>query len=312
MKIVVTGGAGFIGSHIAAAYVADGHEVVVLDDLSTGFRQQIPSGATLIEGTISDLSAVEASVAGAQLVFHEAATRGVLKSVQDPVGTDAVNTRGTLNVLVAARDAGVQRVILASSSSVYGGVAPLPTSEDAPLTPRSPYAVTKVAGEHYARVFSELYGLETVSLRYFNVFGPRQRPDSQYAAVIPLFIEALSSDIHPQIHGDGHQSRDFTYIDNVVKGNLAAAEAPAGRVSGRVYNVAAGGRHSLLDLLHELGDIMGVDPAPDFTDPRAGDVRDSSADISLARTDLGYEPDVSFRDGLVATVEWFAKTRRVS
>lgn len=308
MKVAVTGGAGFIGSHLARAALDRGAEVTVLDDLSTGFRENMPQGVRLVEGSIVDPEAVRAALAGASLVFHEAASRAVLRSVEDPVGTDRVNTQGTLNVLEAARAGVGARVVLASSSSVYGGEAPLPTPESAPLTPKSPYAVSKLAGEHYARVYHELYGLETVSLRYFNVFGPRQRPDSAYAAVIPLFIAALLGGERPRVEGDGEQFRDFTYIDDVVRANLAAADAPASVVGGKVYNIARGDRVSVLRILEVLGDILGVDPAPEFAAPRPGDVRRSSADITAARRDLGWEPQVSFTEGLRRAVEWIRPT----
>lgn len=305
MKVLVTGGAGFIGSHLVRSYLDEGHEVVVLDDLSTGFAENVPSGVELVEGSITDLDLLQKVMAGADVAFHEAAARAVSRSVDDPLGTDHANTHGTLNVLVAARDAGVRRIVLASSSSVYGGVAPLPTPETAPLTPKSPYAVTKLAGEHYARVFSELYGLETVSLRYFNVFGPRQRPDSAYAAVIPLFIDALSNGRAATVHGDGEQSRDFTYIDDVVLANRLAAEAPAEQVSGRAYNIARGEQTSLLELLEGLATILGVDAKREHVEPRVGDVRQSRADISAATADLGFEPKVDFAEGLRRTVDWF-------
>ena len=305
MKVVVTGGAGFIGSHLVRSYLDEGHEVVVFDDLSTGFAENIPDDAELIEGSITDLDLIQKAMVGAELVFHEAAARAVSRSVDDPIGTDHANTHGTLNVLVAARDAGVRRMVLASSSSVYGGVAPLPTPESSPLTPKSPYAVTKLAGEHYARVFSELYGLETVSLRYFNVFGPRQRPDSAYAAVIPLFIDALSNGRPVTVHGDGEQSRDFTFIDDVVLANRLAAEAPAERVNGKAYNIARGEQTSLLDLLDSLASTMGVEAKRDHVDPRPGDVRHSRADIAAAGADLGFSPGVDFTTGIARTVEWF-------
>lgn len=307
MKVLITGGAGFIGSSLALRCLQRGDDVVVLDDLSTGFRENAPEGAEFIEGTIEDLDTVKRVVHRAEIVFHEAASRAVLRSVDDPIGTNRANVEGTMNVLVAARDAGVRRVVLASSSSVYGGVAPVPTREDAPLTPKSPYAVSKLAGEHYARVFSELYGIETVSLRYFNVFGPRQRPDSAYAAVIPLLIDALKTRTPPIIHGDGKQTRDFTYIDDVVDANLRAAEAPAGRVNGCALNIGRGDQTSLLDILEHLGEILGVHPEPTFTDPRPGDVRLSQADISAAQAGLGFQPQTGIREGLVATVEWFSR-----
>lgn len=308
MKALVTGGAGFIGSNLADALLARGDEVRVLDDISTGFRDNVHPDVELVVGDIRDRDTVAAAVAGCEVVFHEAAHRAVLKSVDQPLATDEANTRGTLHVLDAARDAGVRRVVIASSSSVYGGAEVLPTPESAPLRPRSPYAVSKLAAEQYTRVFAELYGIETVALRYFNVFGPRQRPDSQYAAVIPLFIDALRSGRAPLVHGDGEQSRDFTFIDDTVAANLAAATAPADVASGGIYNIACGDRHSLLELLAVLGRILGVDVAPSFGASRPGDVRNSCADISAARRDLAYEPRVSFEDGLERTVAWFTRS----
>lgn len=305
MRVLVTGGAGFIGSNLVDALLAVGHEVRVLDDLSGGYEENIPADADFIEGDVADEAVVRKAVDGTDWVFHQAAHRAVPRSVQEPLTTDTANTHGTLTVLKAAVDAGIRRVVHASSSSVYGGAEQVPTPESVPLMPRSPYAVSKLAGEHYCRVFSELYGLETVALRYFNVFGPRQRPDSAYAAVIPLFIDALQSGMPATLHGDGGQSRDFAYIDDIVSANLAAVEAPAEACSGRVFNVAGGGAHSLLDLLEVLGSILGVVPDVVHIDPRPGDVRQSSADISAARRHLGYEPRVPFEEGLRRTVDWF-------
>jgi UDP-glucose 4-epimerase len=244
-------------------------------------------------------------VAGVEVVFHQAAHRAVLLSVEHPLESDTANTHGTLTVLKAARDAGVRRVVYASSSSVYGGAEELPTPESASTLPRSPYAVSKLAGEHYCRVFSELYGLETVALRYFNVYGPRQRPDSAYAAVIPLFIDALRTSEPPVVHGDGLQTRDFSYISDVVAANLAAATAPAESCSGKAYNIAGGEAYSLLDLLSVLGEIMGVHPEPTHVARRPGDVRHSRADLKAAECDLGHRPVVDFREGLENTVKWF-------
>jgi len=271
MRVLVTGGAGFIGSSIADALVAAGHDVAVLDDLSTGYADNVPAQAELFEGDVADADVVAKAVAGAEMVFHLAAHRAVLRSVEDPLATDTANTHGTLTVLKAA----------------------------------SPYAVTKLAGEHYCRVFAELYGLETLSLRYFNVFGPRQRPDSAYAAVIPLFIESLRGRQAPVVHGDGGQSRAFTYIDDVVAANLAAAHAPPDACRGQAYNIAGETSYTLLDLLDLLGRLLGVTPKPEHVQPRAGDIRHSRADISAARASLGYEPRVGFEDGLSRALSWF-------
>lgn len=305
MKVLVTGGAGFIGSNLVVRLVGEGHGVRVLDDLCTGYRDNVPDGVELVVGDVSDETITRSAMDGVEIVFHQAARRSVVGSVEQPLRTDTANVHGTLGVLEAARLAGVRRIVSASSSSVYGGAAQLPTPESAPLTPRSPYAVSKLAGEHYCRVYTELHGLETVSLRYFNIYGPRQRPDSAYAAVIPLFIEALADGRRPTVYGDGGQSRDFTFIDDAVAANIAAATAPAPACSGKAYNVAGGRRYSLLDLLAFLGTIQSVVADPEFTDPRPGDVRHSEADISAAVADLGYRPAVDFETGLGRTVEWF-------
>ena len=304
MRACVTGGAGFIGSHLVDALVAAGHDVAVLDDLSTGRRDNLNPAATLFEGAITDEDLVARAVADCDTVFHQAAHKAVLRSVEHPLTTDTANTHGTLVVLQAARDAGVRRVVHASSSSVYGGATAVPTPESHPLTPRSPYAVTKLAAEHYCRVFSELYGLETVALRYFNVYGPRQRPDSTYAAVIPLFIDALLHGRHALVHGDGVQSRDFTFVSDVVAANIAAANAPAARCSGNAYNIAAGTTTSLLELLDILGALLDTTPQLSFEPPRAGDVRVSQADPSLAARDLDFTCRVDMKDGLRRTVDW--------
>jgi UDP-glucose 4-epimerase len=305
VRALVTGGAGFIGSNIVARLVGEGHDVRVLDDLCTGYRENVPEGVELVVGDGADEAVVRVAMDGVEVVFHQAARRSVIGSVEHPLRTDTANVHGTLAVLDAARLAGARRVVSASSSSVYGGAEQMPTPERAPLIPRSPYAVSKFAGEQYCRVYSELHGLETVSLRYFNIYGPRQRPDSAYAAVIPLFIEALAEGRRPVVHGDGGQSRDFTFIDDAVAANIAAATAPASACSGKVYNVAGGHRYSLLEMLALLGRIQGVVADPEFTAPRAGDVRHSEADISAAAADLGYRPAVSFEQGLACTVDWF-------
>jgi UDP-glucose 4-epimerase len=302
-QVLVTGGAGFIGSHVVDALVAAGHRVRVLDDLSTGRRENVHADAELVEASLADSDAVSRAVAGSELVFHLGALGSVSRSVGDPLATDRVNVHGTLAVLTKAAEAGVRRVVVASSSSVYGGAEIVPTPEDAPLRPRSPYAVSKLAAEWYARTFPALFPLETVSLRYFNVFGPRQRPDATYAAVIPLFASALIEGRRPLVHGDGSQTRDFTFVSDVVAANLAAAHAPAG-VSGGVYNIAPGHSRSLLELLGELGGIIGTDPDPEFTDPRPGDVPRAGADASAAGRDLGWRANVAFGEGLRRYVDW--------
>jgi UDP-glucose 4-epimerase len=311
VRALVTGGAGFIGSHLADALVARGDEVVVLDDLSTGRLDNLPLGARFVEGDVADPADVAAAVAGCEIVFHQAALGSVARSVADPLASDHANVHGTVAVLDGARAAGVGRVVLASSSSVYGGAPEMPTPESAPLAPRSPYAVTKLVEEHYARVYWELHGLETVALRYFNVFGPRQRPDSEYAAVIPRFVEAVLGGAAPHVHGDGCQSRDFTYVADAVAANLRAAAAPADGCAGRAFNIAQGRPVSLLEVLDALADAAGVTVAPTHGPPRPGDVRHSHADITTARRQLGYEPTVGFAEGLARTIGWFAARKPV-
>jgi UDP-glucose 4-epimerase len=303
---LVTGGAGFIGSNLVDALIDGGRSVRVLDDLFSGVKENVNPAAELVVGSVADEKLVREAVEGCETVFHVAAHRAVPRSVENPLGTDLVNVHGTLTVLAAAKDAGVRRVVSASSSSVYGGAAEMPTPESAPLHPRSPYAVSKMAGEHYCRVFHELFGLETVSLRYFNVYGPRQRPDSAYAAVIPLFIDALRSGHRPIVHGDGGQTRDFTYVSDAVAGTLAASSAPAERCSGRAYNLAPGKSHSILDLLGTLARLLDVQPDPEFAPSRPGDVRETQADSSAATRDLGFTCEVEFEDGLRRTIDWFA------
>jgi nucleoside-diphosphate-sugar epimerase len=305
MKALVTGGAGFIGSHLVDALVDRGHEVVVLDDLSNGRESNVHSLARFMRGSIVDRETVDNAVRDCDAVFHLGALGAVPRSLHNPLATDLVNTHGTLTVLACALDAGVRRVVYASSSSVYGGAEVLPTPESLPTRPRSPYAVSKLGAEWYCRVFAERFDIETVALRYFNVFGPRQRPDATYAAVIPLWTSALSRGERPTVFGDGLQSRDFTYVGDVVEANVAAATTPADAVSGNVYNVAPGHSHTLLALLTELGDAMGVAPDPMFAAPRPGDVRDSCADASAAARDLGWHSRTSLRDGLTRYVEWF-------
>jgi UDP-glucose 4-epimerase len=303
---LVTGGAGFIGSHITKRLVSEGHHVRVLDNFSSGHEANLKSFAADIElicGDIRDASLVNKATKGVDVVFHEAALGSVPRSVADPVTTHEVNITGTLNVLLAARDAGVKRVVYASSSSVYGETPVLPKREDMTPQPLSPYALSKVAGEHYASVFKHVYGFEIVSLRYFNIFGPRQDPESQYAAVIPRFITALLEGSAPVVYGDGLQSRDFTYVENVVNANLLASEAEG--VAGRVFNVACGGRYSLLDLLAKIKELLGSDIEAIHEAARAGDVRDSQAAIEAAEQALGYRVAVDFEEGIRRTVDWY-------
>ncbi len=304
MDALVTGGAGFIGSHLVDALLARGDRVRVLDDLSTGRRENLATGVELVEGSTVDEDTVTRAVEGVEVVFHLGALGAVSRSVADPRASNAANVDGTLNVLTSARDAGVRRVVFASSSSVYGGAEVVPTPESTPLRPRSPYANTKLAGEWYVRLFAELYDIETVALRYFNVFGPRQRPDSTYAAVIPLFAAALLEGERPTVHGDGTQSRDFTFVTDVVAANLAAATADPARASGQAFNVAPGAGTSLLELLDGLATCIGVTPDPVFVDPRPGDVKISCADASAARDVLGWAPTVTVADGLARYVDW--------
>ncbi len=306
---LVTGGGGFIGSHVAGRLLGEGHRVRVLDNFSTGSRANLDLGAAhaahldVIEGDIRDLGTVEAASRGVDVVFHQAAMRSVPRSVKDPLGANDNNVTGTLNVLEAARRAGVRRVVYASSSSVYGDRPDLPKREDQTPAPISPYAVSKAAGEQYAAVWSRLYGVETVGLRYFNVFGPKQDPASEYAAVIPRFILWALQRAPLEVHGDGTQSRDFTYIDNVVEANLLASRAPG--AAGEVFNVGCGSRVSLLAIIASLERLVGRPLQRNHTPGRAGDVAHTLADVSKAKRLLGYTPLVSFDDGLQRTFEFF-------
>jgi UDP-N-acetylglucosamine/UDP-N-acetyl-alpha-D-glucosaminouronate 4-epimerase len=303
----VTGGAGFIGSHLVDELLRRGYAVRVVDNLSTGRRGNVPaSGVEWIEGDVSDPTVARRAAVGATVLLHQAAIPSVPRSVEDPATSNRANVDGTLQVLIAARDAGVKRVVFAGSSSVYGDAAAGPKREDMRPHPLSPYALQKLVGEEYCRLFTELYGLETVVTRYFNVFGPRQTPGSPYSGVISLFIDAMLAGRSPRILGDGGQTRDFTYVGDVVQGVLLAAERPG--VAGRVLNVAAGGRVSLLDLVRTLQGILQNSVDPIFGPPRAGDVRDSQADITAARQWLGFEPTTPFEDGLRRTVAWFRET----
>lgn len=305
MLALVTGGAGFIGSNLADELLRQGHDVRIIDNLSTGFAENLPAEAQFFEGDICDEELMAMAADGVDVIFHQGARGSVSKSVETPLITDMCNIHGTLTVLEAARNAGVKRVVAASSSSVYGGVAPRPTVETAALTPKSPYAVTKMTGEHYMRVYWELFGVETVSMRYFNVYGPRQDPTSPYAAVIPKFIAALRAGESPVINGDGLQSRDFAFITDVVAANIAAATAPAQGCAGKAYNVAGGSERSLLEMLDILREILDADIAAVHVDPRPGDVKHSFADTSAAKADLDWQPKTDFTEGLRKTAAWF-------
>jgi nucleoside-diphosphate-sugar epimerase len=305
---LVTGGAGFIGSHLTEELVRRGHAVRVADSLITGKRSNLDHipGVDFREGDLAD-AAFAASVAqGCDYVLHQAAIPSVPRSVKDPITSNRANVDATLNVLVAARDAGVKRLVFAGSSSAYGNTPTLPKHEDMPANPLSPYALQKVVGEQYLQMFTRLYGLETVSIRYFNVFGPRQDPTSPYSGVISVFATALLENRSPVIYGDGGQTRDFTYVANVVDGVLRACEAPG--ASGEIINVATSGRISLNDLFREMRRIVGANVEPTYAEPRQGDVRDSQAAIDKAERILGYRPIVSFEEGLKRTIEWYRTT----
>ena len=308
---LVTGGAGFIGSHIASALTANGARVRIIDDLSTGHREnidEIGGDVEFIQGSVADEKLLNKALEGVELIFHEAAIPSVPRSVEAPRQTHIASVDGTFSLLCAARDQGVRRVVYAASSSAYGDQPTLPKTEQMLPDPLSPYAVAKLVGEYYCQVFTRVYGLETVSLRYFNVFGPRQDPGSQYSGVVSRFISALLSDERPVIYGDGEQSRDFTYIDNVVFANLNAASA--NDAAGKVINVANGERITLNQLLSELKDLTGKrDVTVEYLEPRVGDVRHSLADITMARELLGYESQVDLREGLQRTIDWWKSSR---
>jgi nucleoside-diphosphate-sugar epimerase len=306
---LVTGGAGFIGSHLAEELLRRGHRVRVADSLITGKRTNLShlSGVEFLEGDLADLDVAQRAVQGCEYVLHQAAIPSVPRSVADPITSNRANVDATLNVLVAARDAGVRRLVFAGSSSAYGNTPTLPKHEGMPVNPLSPYALQKVVGEQYLQLFTTLYGLETVSIRYFNVFGPRQDPGSPYSGVISVFATALLDGRAPRIYGDGEQTRDFTYVANVVDGVLRACEAP--RASGEVINVATGGLISLNRLFEAMRELVGVDVHPTYEDPRPGDVTDSQADIRKARDLLGYQPTVPFEEGLRRTLAWYRAER---
>jgi nucleoside-diphosphate-sugar epimerase len=308
LKALVTGGAGFIGSNLALALLARDHDVRLLDNFSTGHRANLePLDAEVVEGDLRSYERVAAAVGGVEVVFHQGALPSVPRSIQDPLTSTAVNVEGTLNVLLAARDAGVRRVVFASSSSVYGDAPGMPRRESQPLAPLAPYAVSKLAAEQYCMVANRVYGVETVALRYFNVFGERQDPLSGYAAVIPKFIRMMLDGQPPTIFGDGQTSRDFTHVENVVEANLAAAAEPA--AAGRVMNIAVGSSHTLNELVSALQGLLDSELEPEYGPPRPGDVSESLADVSLARELLGYEPHIGFEEGLQRTIAWIVEQR---
>ncbi|MBE0604030.1 MAG: SDR family oxidoreductase [Deltaproteobacteria bacterium] len=316
MRYLVTGGAGFIGSNLTKALLIEGHTVRVLDNFLTGKRENLADISDahrdrfeLVEGDLRNLDTVRNSVKGVDYILHQGALPSVPRSVADPILSNEINVAGTVNLLVAARDAGVRRVLFAASSSAYGDTPELPKRETMATNPKSPYAAQKLAGEHYMRIFYEIYGLETIALRYFNVFGPSQDPMSTYAAVIPRFITSVLRGEPPVVYSDGLQTRDFTYIDNVVRANIAGCSAPK-EACGKVFNIACGERISLLDILEIVYAEAGKRILPKFEPQRAGDVRDSLADISRARDLLRYHPRVSFQEGLKKTFNWFRETTK--
>lgn len=305
-KYLVTGGAGFIGSHLVENLVIQGHDVRVLDNFLTGKRENIAEfleDIDLIEGDIRDLEACRQALAGVDFVLHQAALPSVPRSIEDPILTNEINIKGTLNLLLASREQGIQKFVFASSSSVYGDDEILPKKEGLEGAPLSPYAVTKLVGEKYCQVFSRVFGLSTISLRYFNIFGPRQDPYSQYAAVIPLFITQIIQGERPVIFGDGEQSRDFTYVANIVEANRLAIQVP--EISGEIINVACGNKTTVNQLFESVRKILKKDIDPIHQDPRPGDIRHSYADITKARGVLKYEPGISLSRGLQETIRWY-------
>lgn len=309
-KFLVTGGAGFIGSNIVDELLRQGHEVKVVDNFMTGKRENLECSIKkieLVEGDIRDLELMKKVAKGVDFILHQAAFRSVPKSVDNPTLTNDINVNGTLNVLLAARDAGVKRLVYASSSSCYGETDKFPESEDDLPGPISPYAVSKLTGEYYCNTFSATFGLETVSLRYFNVFGPRQNPESKYSCVIPAFIYSMLKDIPPIIDGDGQQTRDFTFVTNVVEANIKAASLETGN-RGKVFNVACGESHSVLDIVDNLNILMKKDIKPKFGPKRSGDVRKTQADITRLKKILKVVPNIRFKEGLKITLDWFEKS----
>lgn len=314
MDVLVTGGAGFIGSNLVRRLAASGDAIRVIDNMSTGTLdnlQNVEGAVEIIAGDIADITAVRSAVRGVEIVFHLAALPSVARSVVDPITTHSVNVDGTLNVLLASREAGVRRIVYASSSSVYGDTPTLPKHEDMPASPMSPYAASKLAGEAYCRAFARVYGMETLSLRFFNVFGPRQDPTSQYAAVIPSFIGRMLGGDPPEIYGDGHQSRDFTFVGNAVEACILAGSAGPKGV-GESFNVGCGGRTTLLDLVQAINGLLQASLQPVFSSRRPGDVRHSHADISKAERLLGYRPKISVLEGLAQTIDWCASRREAA
>ena len=306
MKYVVTGGAGFIGSHIAEYLSKKGHEVIIFDNLFTGKKQNIrhlleKRTVTFVEGSVTDFCALKKIARGVDGIFHEGAIVSVPRSLKNPLATNEANVQGTLNVLLAARDSGVRKVVFASSSSVYGDTPVLPKQEDMKPLPISPYAVSKLSGEYYCRVFSSAFNLPTVCLRYFNVFGPRQDPHSEYAAVIPKFITRILNNQPPLIYGDGKQSRDFTFVQDVVQANIHAMEWD---MEG-IFNIAYGKQHTLNELASTIMELTGIRMEPVYEPARQGDILHSLADITAARSQLGYSPEYTFESGLQETVSWF-------
>ena len=302
---LVSGGAGFIGSSLVRRLLARGDKVRVVDDFSTGLRsnlEEVRSRIELIEGDLADFDVARKAADGVQFVLHQGAIPSVPRSIEDPIGCNRSNVTATMNLLVAARDAKVKRFVYASSSSVYGNSKVLPKVETMPENPISPYALAKLTGEKYCRIFYEIYGLPTVCLRYFNVFGPRQDPNSPYSAVISSFVDSSLKGCRPRVHGDGEQSRDFTFVENVVEANLLSCTAEG--AAGKAFNIGTGKRHTLNKVLRDLSEIVGSEMKPQYGDSRPGDVRHSLADIGQARTLLGYDPQVSFEEGLRRTVEW--------
>ncbi len=311
MRYVVTGGAGFIGSNTVDELVRRGHSVVVLDDLSSGKEENLAecrNKITLIKGSVTDIEVVRKTMHEAEYVLHLAARTSVPRSVKDPIDTNKINIEGTLNVLVAAKEMKVKRVVIAASSAAYGETPTLPKIETMQPEPVSPYGVTKYVSELYAQTFGRCYGLENVSLRYFNIFGPRQDPGSPYSGVLAKFCTAFLEDTQPVVFGDGEQTRDFTFVDNAVHANLLACEAP--NVAGKVFNVGCGDRISLNQVLAALQKISGKELVAKYDPPRDGDIRDSQADISLAKASLGYEPLVGFEEGLKITFDWYRESQQ--